>query len=182
MRIISGQFKGRPIRPPKVFDARPTTDNAKESLFNILQNDYYFDELKVLDLFSGTGSISYEFLSRGSISITSVEKKGKYVDFIRQTVQKLEPESTRFFSIKYDAFKFLQKNNLDFDIIFADPPYSLDKIEEIPDLVFQNSTIKENCLLIIEHSDLQDFGKHQNFINLRKYGKVHFSFFKSKKK
>ena len=180
MRIISGIYKGRPIIPSKSFKARPTTDFAKESLFNILNNTYEFDGLKILDLFAGTGSISYEFLSRGVGSVTSVEKSGKYIDFIKKTAELLEPGSSRLKAIKFDAFKYAENFELNFDIIFADPPYDLENIEELPNLIFQNPKRYKELDFILEHSSRLDFSKHPNFVNMRQYGKVNFSFFENR--
>nr|WP_321410815.1 RsmD family RNA methyltransferase [uncultured Carboxylicivirga sp.] len=176
MRIISGFLKGRRFSPPKSFKARPTTDIARESLFNILVNRVNFEGLKVLDLFAGTGSISYEFASRGCEDITTVELNYNHYNFIRKTSQKLEID--RFIKpLKADAFKYLQKSSEKFDLVFADPPFDLKDFETIPDLFFKQHLLKEDAIFILEHSDKKSFESHPHFKEVKKYGKVHFSFF-----
>jgi len=174
MRIISGNNRGRTIVPPKFFSARPTTDIAKESLFNILTNLYDFEEISALDLFSGTGSISYEFGSRGVNKVISVEINNKYAEFIRETSKKL---SMNIRVIQQNAFLFIKKSKQKFDIIFCDPPYQLDGIEQIPELVFENNLLLPGGCLIVEHSKIQDFSAYKYFTECREYGKLHFSFF-----
>ncbi len=176
MRIIRGKLKGRKFFPPKNFNSRPTTDFAKESLFNIIENYFDIEQIKVLDLFSGSGSISFEFLSRACISATSVDISSKNIEHINKNsiVFKTENELN---TIKTDAFKYIKNSNLDYDVIFADPPYDLKNIDTIPDIIFNNETLNKNVLLIIEHSSKVNFTQHKYFDNLRKYGKVHFSFF-----
>lgn len=181
MRIIRGSHKGRIFNPPKKFTSRPTTDKAKESLFNILDNDYYFEDLAVLDLFSGTGSITYEFASRGCTQITSVEIAKKYVAYIQKNLKELFPKERRLKVIQSDVFKFLAKYPLNYDLIFADPPFDLDKIDEIPDAIFNNPNLSDEFILIIEHSDKTDYSKHKYFTKCRNYGKVNFSFFEKNK-
>ena len=176
MRIISGEFKGRKIDPPKKLPVRPTTDMAKESLFNILNNTYYFDELSVLDLFSGTGSISYEFSSRGTTNVTAVDSDYGCTKFISETANKF---NMSIHVIKSDVFKFLQNSKSKFDIIFADPPYDLSTKDfyNISELVFNGGLLSENGLLIIEHSKHTDLSEIQNFSHSRNYGGCLFSFF-----
>ena len=178
MRIIGGTFKGRRFHPPKFFKARPTTDFAKESLFNLINNVIDLEDKKVLDLFTGTGSISYEFMSRGCKEIHCVDISNKYLGFVKKTTGELNPDKKILFTIKADVLKFLPKYELDFDLIFADPPYDLPGIEKIPELIFENQTLKNEAIVIIEHSASTDFSKHPNFKYQRKYGKVNFSFFK----
>ncbi len=178
MRIISGSLKGRRFSPPKNFKARPTTDFAKENLFNILSNNYSFDELKVLDLFGGTGSISLEFASRGCKNITCVELNFNHFSFIKKNIINLEMDSS-IKVIKANAFKFIEKTPETYSMIFADPPYDLTKSETIPDLILKNSLLKENGILIFEHSGKVDFKSHPNFIENRENGKVIFTFFKA---
>lgn len=178
MRIIGGQHKGRRFYPPKFFKARPTTDFAKESLFNLINNELDLEGARVLDLFSGTGSISYEFMSRGCEHVCSVDVSSKYLGFIKQTAEAINKEKKVIYTIKADVLKFLSKHDLDYDIIFADPPYDLKDIDKIPLLIFANQTLKKDSLVIIEHSSATDFSGHPNFSSLRKYGKVNFSFFK----
>ncbi len=178
MRIVGGKFKGLLFNPGKIFKARPTTDIAKEGLFNILSNRYEMGALKVLDLFSGTGSISYEFASRGCTAITAIELNYRHYTFIRQTINHLNISGIRV--RKYDVFRFLEKDNRQYNIIFADPPYDLKKLDHLPDTVFSKQRLLPDGLFILEHPKRHDFSKHDNFSELRKYGKVHFSFFKNR--
>jgi len=175
LRIVSGKYKGRIIKPPKNFRARPTTDFAKENLFNILNNNFDFSEVTVLDLFSGTGSISYEFVSRGSQYVVSIEKNFKHQAFIKKTIDDFG--FTQIKTIKTDAFRYIKTCNEQFDIIFADPPYDLKDLESIPDFIFEQEILKENGWLILEHGDKTDFSKHEKFKEQRKYGGVNFSIF-----
>jgi len=177
VRIISGSHKGKTIFPGKYFNSRPTTDTAKEGLFNILNNYFDFETIGILDLFSGTGCISYEFASRGCTNITSVELSYKNAEFIKTTAKELKFEG--FKSIKGNAFQFLKNSLVSYDIIFADPPYDMADIETIPDFVFQNNRLSENGWLIIEHSSKNNFSSHPNFHEKRNYGKVNFSIFKN---
>lgn len=178
MRIISGQYKGKHINPGKNFTARPTTDIAKEGLFNIITNYFDYTDVKVLDLFSGTGSISYEFASRGCMDITSIELNFKNYAFIKKTINELG--FNQITSFRADAFKFLKMSNISYDIIFADPPYDLDGIGELPDLVFSKKLLNDEGWFILEHSEKYNFAKHPNFSELRKYSQVHFSIFENK--
>lgn len=176
MRIISGTHKGRKINPPKKLPVRPTTDMAKESLFNILNNYYYFDDISILDLFSGTGSISYEFASRGTKQITAVDDNFGCIKFINETAEGFEmPIQT----IKSDVFKFLESNKQDYDVIFADPPYafSVDEFAKIPELVFKNELLHKEGLLIIEHSKHTDLSEIEHYSHSKNYGGCVFSFF-----
>lgn len=175
MRIVSGKYKGRHINPPKNFKARPTTDFAKENLFNILNNNFDFSELAVLDLFSGTGSISYEFASRGCNSVISVESNFKHHIFIKKTIEELSLHNIR--AIKSDVFRYVKSCKEKFDIIFADPPYELEEIESIPDFIFEHQILKTEGWLIVEHGDKTNFSKHKGFKETRKYGGVNFSIF-----
>jgi len=176
MRIISGKHKGRRIIAPSKLPVRPTTDMAKEALFNILNNSYYFDEIIVLDLFAGTGNISLEFGSRGSTQITAVDGHVGCVQFIEKTSKALELDIT---AIKNDVFSYLEKNRQKSDIIFADPPYdmSLEDFQKIPEIVFKNELLLEGGVLIIEHAKKTDLSHLKNFSNKRKYGGNAFSFF-----
>lgn len=180
MRIISGQFKGRRISPPKKLPVRPTTDMAKEALFNILNNSYYFDEISVLDLFSGTGSISYEFASRGTQSITSVDEDFGCIKFINKTASEFEMPIT---AVKSDVFKFLETCGNSFDVIFVDPPYafSLEQFSKIPELVFQNDLLDSEGVLIVEHAKQMDLTSLENFSYDKNYGGSVFSFFEKQK-
>ena len=176
MRIVSGTHKGRRITPDKSFKARPTTDFAKENLFNVLNNIVDFENLSVLDLFGGTGGISYEFASRGAEKVICVELNHRHFSFIQKTVNELQFD--QILPIKSDVFKFLKACHQKFDMIFADPPYDLKKIESIPDLIFEKEILQEDGLLIVEHSSKNDFSKHPFFSEKRTYGSVNFSFFK----
>ena len=176
MRIIGGRLKGRLIKPGKKFKARPTTDIAKEGLFNILQNRYDFETLKVLDLFSGTGGIGFEFASRDCLSVTMVEKNFNHFNFIRQSARELELNSIEV--VKNDAFKFIMLTKKRFNLIFADPPFELPFIKEIPERVFASDILESDGLFILEHPKNYDFSDHPNFQENRKYGHVNFSFFK----
>lgn len=176
MRIISGQFKGRRITAPKKLPVRPTTDMAKESLFNILNNMYYFDEISVLDLFSGTGNISYEFASRGTERITAVDGNYGCIKFINETSDSFEMNIS---TIKSDVFKFLENTQQKHTIIFADPPYdfSTEMFAKIPQLVFQNELLEDNGLLIVEHSKHTNLKHIDRYSYSKGYGGNVFSFF-----
>lgn len=176
MRIISGAFKGKRITAPKNLPTRPTTDMAKEGLFNILNNSYYFDDCTVIDLFAGTGNISYEFASRGCEKITVVDSNIKCIKFIEKTNQQL---SFTIDIIKSDVFKYLKRVKSKADIIFADPPYALplEDFEKIVKLVFENNLLLEDGQLIVEHSVHTDLSNFDHFNNSRKYGGSVFSFF-----
>lgn len=160
---------------PKGFEARPTTDFAKESLFNILFNYFDFEEKKVLDLFSGTGGIAYEFASRGCASVTSVEKSYKHWSFIRQVIEDLKIEEVD--PIKGDVFKYLKTCNSKFNIIFADPPYSMENIDTIPDIIFDQELLTDTGMFVLEHPKTMSFTDHKRFILHKSYGSVNFSFF-----
>lgn len=179
MRIISGQHKGRRITAPKKLPVRPTTDMAKEGLFNILNNNYHFNNLQVLELFAGSGNISYEFASRGAVSVTSIDENIDCIKFIKKTSAELEMDIT---PIKSDVFKYLERAPIKADIIFADPPYDFDaaQFQKIADLVFQNDLLNENGVLIIEHSKHTKMDKVEHFDTGRRYGNSVFSFFKTK--
>lgn len=177
MRIISGKHKGRNLIAPKKLPVRPTKDMAKEGLFNILNNSYYFPDLKVLDLFTGSGNISYEFSSRGAGSILAIDAHAGCIQFIDKTVDLLGMDIR---TLKSDVFAFLQRNTEQFDIIFADPFYDMDLMdfEKLPQLVFENDFLLEDGVLIIEHSDKTGLEHLPHFNNSRKYGGSVFSFFK----
>ena len=174
MRIIQGKNKGKQIQAPATLPVRPTTDLGKESLFNILNNYFFFDKIIVLDLFAGTGNISYEFASRGAISITAVDNYQGCTDFIRRTAEQLNYEQITV--IRGDAFSFVERSRQKFDIIFADPPYDLKGLEKIVEHVFANQLLKPSGWLILEHPREYDFTQHPNFYEHRKYGKLNFSF------
>jgi 16S rRNA (guanine(966)-N(2))-methyltransferase RsmD len=175
MRIISGKNKGRQIIAPANLPVRPTTDLGKESLFNILNNYFFFDRVTVLDLFAGTGNITYEFASREAPSVTAIDNNGACVDFINKTIHRLDYHNVA--AIKSDAFLFTSRCRQQFDIIFADPPYDLEGIEQIIEHVFTNQLLKPNGWLVMEHSKTHNFSTHPNFYEHRSYGKLNFSFF-----
>lgn len=176
MRIISGKFKGRAINPPKNLRARPTTDFAKENLFNILTNLVEFDQCDILDLFAGTGSISYEFASRGAKSITSVEINAVHHNFIRTTAKALGADN--IFVVKANVFLYLRSCTKSFDIIFSDAPYDLEGLEQVVSLVLDGDILKQDGIFIFEHSDKYNFSEHPYFWQSRSYGSVQFSMFK----
>lgn len=176
MRIISGTHKGRNIKPPTNLPVRPTTDLAKESLFNILNNHFDFEGLDVLDLFAGTGNISYEFASRGAQRIVSVENNFRCVEFIRKAAQ--EYGFSKIITVqRANVFVFLKYPQTPFDLIFADPPYEMEGIETIPDLIFGQKLLKNGGWLILEHSKANTFKDHPLLNQQRNYGKVNFSIF-----
>lgn len=178
MRIISGKFKARRIDVPHTITARPTTDFAKEGLFNLLNNRIDFEGIDVLDLFAGTGSIGIEFVSREARSVICVEQSDKHTAFIRKVIRKLDISNLTL--IKGDVFKYISSTKIKFDLIFADPPYDLEQLEEIPDLIFKYGLLKFEGLLVLEHSIKNNFENHPHFIFHRNYGNVHFSFFMRK--
>jgi 16S rRNA (guanine966-N2)-methyltransferase len=176
MRIISGKYKGRRIFPPKNLPVRPTTDMSKEALFNVLNNHFSFEGLKVLDLFAGTGNISYEFASRGCTPITSVDGDFGCVKFIKQVAAEYD---FNIAATKSDVFKFLESSKTSYDIIFADPPYALDQatFEKIVMLVFERELLQEDGMMIIEHSKYTKLEHLSNFSFQKSYGGSFFSFF-----
>jgi len=178
MRIISGIHKSRRLTAPKNLPVRPTTDMAKESLFNILNNTYYFDSISVIDLFSGTGNISYEFASRGTKNIYAIDAHFGCIKYINTISKELNLPINTF---KSDVYKFLEKTSLQTDIIFADPPYDFNEEQflKIADLVFTRNILKEDGLLIIEHSKHTDLSKHENHSYDKRYGGNVFSFFEN---
>ena len=180
MRIISGQYKGKRIPVPKHFNARPTTDFAKENLFNILNNYFDFNEINVLDLFGGTGSISYEFASRGCPEIDLVENNYKTYNFIKQVIEKLNLYTIN--PVKSDVFRYIKNCIKKYDLIFADPPYNLQQINVIPDIIFEYKLLKDRGWFIFEHSKKQDFSSHPFYLEKRVYGGVNFSIFRFVKK
>lgn len=176
MRIITGKYKGRRFDIPKTFKARPTTDFAKENIFNVLMGYIDFDGADALDLFSGTGSISLEMLSRGCRNVVSVEKDRDHARFISQCLQKIGADNDTL--IRGDVFKFLKGCKRKFDIIFADPPYALPELPTIPSLIFQYDLLKPDGILVFEHGKNYDFSDAPHFVEHREYGSVNFSLFK----
>ncbi|RKS02373.1 16S rRNA (guanine(966)-N(2))-methyltransferase RsmD [Flavobacterium sp. 102] len=176
MRIISGQYKGRRIAPPKNLPVRPTTDMSKEALFNVLNNHFNFSELKILELFAGTGSISYEFASRGCSPILCVDGDMGCVNFIKKTAKEFDFDIT---AIKSDVFKFLEKHKGNYDIIFADPPYGMSQsaFEQIIELIFENELMDEEGMLVVEHSKYTKLDHMANYSFQKNYGGSVFTFF-----
>lgn len=176
MRIVGGAWRRRQIVPPRNFRARPTTDFAKENLFNVLNNMCDLEQVEVLDLFSGTGSISYEFASRGATRVVSVEMNPMHHRFILATVKELKLEQIE--SVKTNVFVYLRSmKGISFDVVFADPPYDMTDVERLPDLVLGGGFVRGDGIFILEHSTEKIFSEHPNFYKLRSYGSVQFSFF-----
>lgn len=178
MRVITGKYKGRHFDVPRTFKARPTTDFAKENLFNVLMGYFDFEEEapSALDLFAGTGSITIELLSRGCSKVVSVERDPQHFTFIKQIIDKLG--DNRCFPLRADVFRYLGKCNEQFDFIFADPPYALAQLEELPDIVMGHKLLKPQGLFVLEHGKSNDFSSHPCFVEHRSYGSVNFSFFR----
>lgn len=176
MRIITGQYKGRHFDIPRTFKARPTTDFAKENIFNVLQGYIDFEDATALDLFAGTGSISLELASRGCKQVVSVEADRDHAHFIRQCFQKLNEDKDIL--VRGDVFRFLKSCHQQFDFIFADPPYALEKLPEIPDLILNSDMLKEDGIFVFEHGKNNDFSEHPRFVEHRSYGSVNFSIFR----
>jgi 16S rRNA (guanine(966)-N(2))-methyltransferase RsmD len=177
MRIIGGTLKGLRLNPPKNLPVRPTTDLAKEALFNILLNQIEFQDIKVLDLFSGTGNISMEFASRGAAEVVSVDRSIHCVNYLKDISR--QHKLTQIKAYKEDVFKYLQIETEQYDLVFADPPYDLNQIPEIPKIVFERNILLPGALLIVEHQSMQNISQHPAFVEQRKYGHSSFSFFKS---
>lgn len=178
MRIIGGTHRSRRIGAPKNMPLRPTTDFAKESLFNIIENNLDIETLSVLDLFSGTGSISYEFASRGCEKIIAVEANPAACDFIKKQAAEFGFKQIRV--VKNDVFRLITHSTETFDLIFADPPFELKELDSIHQLIFEHNMLKPDGWLIVEHSERTALTKHPCFVEKRSYGAVHFSIFKNK--
>jgi 16S rRNA (guanine966-N2)-methyltransferase len=177
MRIISGKLKGRKINPPSNLPVRPTTDQAKEALFNILNNEFDYSEIRALDLFSGTGSIGYELCSRGCPEVHAVEMNWKCTHFIQQVKQDFNLSS--LYIHKANVFTWLTTHFQPFDVIFADPPYDMEHQDKIVDIIRENKLLKEGGIFIIEHDKRSNFSEMTMFFDQRNYGKVNFSFFRN---
>lgn len=175
MRIISGNHRGKILKPPMGLLVRPTTDMAKESLFNILNNRVDFEEVKVLDLFAGTGNISLEFAARDASSVMSVDLNKACIDFISKMAADLSFKQLT--AIQANVFTFLSRPMGGFDVIFADPPYDLAERERIPDLIFTNNWLNDEGWFVFEHDKYLNFKEHPCFFEERCYGKIHFTFF-----
>lgn len=177
MRIITGIYKGRHFDIPRSFKARPTTDFAKENIFNVLTQYVDFDGAEALDLFSGTGSISLELVSRGCQTVVSVEMDRDHHRFIQECLKKLNTEAC--IPIRGDVFRFVKSCRQQYDFIFADPPYALKELPQIPDLILQKGILKEDGIFVFEHGKDHDFSEHPNFIEHRQYGSVNFTLFRA---
>ncbi len=175
MRIIGGRLKGKTILPPQGYKARPTTDFAKEGLFNILNNEYEMEGLQVLDLFGGTGAISYEFSSRGASMVYCVEMLPANAGFIKSQAAKFGMNNLTV--VRHNVFEFLDICHEKFDLIFADPPYALEDLATLPDKVFARDILHPGAYFILEHPEEYNFKDHPKFVKEKKYGNVHFSFF-----
>ncbi|HMV14764.1 MAG TPA: RsmD family RNA methyltransferase [Chitinophagales bacterium] len=175
MRIISGTLKGKRFYPPKNIPARPTTDFAKEALFNILNNHFDFSDIKFLDLFAGTGSLDMEMFSRGCTDITSVDMSKISLGFIKKMSEEVKIPNHKI--IFGDAIQFAKNCTQQYDLIFAGPPYALEIIDEIPDIIFDKKMLKENGMFILETSPKHDFTEHSKLLEVRNYGQTHFWFF-----
>lgn len=175
MRIISGTFRGRRLTPPKNITARPTTDFAKESLFNLLNNRMDFEGVDMLDLFAGTGGIGLEFVSRGARDVTAVEMAHTQQNFIISTCKQLGINNLRV--VRGDVFRFINTCHVQYDFIYADPPYALAELPTLPDLIFEHELLKTDGLFVLEHSKTNDFSTHPHFVAQRTYGSVNFTFF-----
>lgn len=180
MRIIGGKFGGRRFNPPaKNWPTRPTTDISKEALFNIINNNFDFEDLKVLDLFCGTGNHTYEFISRGTTDVTSVDKFYGCIQFVNETAKKLDIQDYVNI-VKSDVFKFIKYSKVKYDYIFAGPPYGLKTMDTIPDLIFEKEMVKEDGWFVMEHNPNHNYEDHPNFDFSRNYGQTIFSVFINK--
>lgn len=177
MRIITGQYKGRHFDVPRTFKARPTTDFAKENIFNVINGYIDLDGSTALDLFAGTGSISLEMLSRGCTPVVSIEADRDHAAFIRQCMQKLAVTDNVL--IRGDVFRFIKSCRQQFDFIFADPPYALAELPSIPALVFERGLLKPGGIFVFEHGKKNDFSADPHFVEHRAYGSVNFSIFRN---
>lgn len=175
MRIIGGRLKGTRLNPPSNLPVRPTTDMAKEALFNILNNRFDFEQITVLDLFSGTGSISLEFASRGVPQVVSVDKSFGCFQYVKNTAGSLKLTSVQ--PVKADVLKFLKQHSGSYDIVFADPPYDLPQLPQLPQLVFEKRLVKPEGILILEHPSTIKVDHYPQFQEQRKYGYSSFSVF-----
>ena len=176
MRIITGKYKGRHFEVPRSFKARPTTDFAKENIFNVLNGYLDFEDAVALDLFSGTGSISLELLSRGCNQVISVEADRDHHAFIKQCLKKLDTDQC--IAIRGDVFRFVKSCRQQFDFIFADPPYALKELADIPDMIFEKNMLKDDGVFVLEHGKYYDLSQHPHFTEHRSYGSVNFSLFR----
>ena len=175
MRIIAGTLRGRRLNPPTNLPVRPTTDMARESLFNILNNYVDYEECSVMDLFAGTGAVSVEFVSRGAKEVTSVDINNGCTEYMKSVVRQLNINNMHV--VRADVFDLLKRAYKKFDIIFADPPYALQDLPKLPDIVFGSDVLNEEGIFVLEHPKEVSFEEHPNFWQHRAYGKVNFTFF-----
>ena len=178
MRIIAGSLKGRRLNPPTTMPVRPTTDMARESLFNILNNYVDYEECSVMDLFAGTGAMSLEFVSRGVKEVTAIDINNQCTDFIKSSA--LQFGVKKLHVVRTDVFDLLKRAYKKFDIVFADPPYALEQLPQLPDLIFERDILTEDGIFILEHPREFQFEDHPHFWQHRNYGKVNFTFFAQK--
>lgn len=176
MRIISGSLKGRMIHPPKDFTARPTTDFARTGLFNILQNEVAYESLNVLDLFCGSGTISFEFVSRGALAVSCVDENSSSIRSILDHAAKFGVDNLKAF--RFDAFRFINQPGEKYNLIFADPPYDIPEMQELPDIILNSKRLYAGGLFILEHSRDYSFESHAAYYKHRDYSSVRFTFFK----
>lgn len=175
MRIISGSLKGRRLNPPANLPVRPTTDMAKEGLFNILNNYVDYEDCDVMDLFAGTGSVALEFVSRGARTVTAVDINGPCTDFMKQSAARFSVSNMHV--VRADVFDLLKRAYKRFDIIFADPPYAHEQLRQLPDMIFDKGLLCDDGIFVLEHPREYDFTGHRHFWQHRAYGKVNFTFF-----
>jgi 16S rRNA (guanine(966)-N(2))-methyltransferase RsmD len=178
MRIIAGTLRGRRLNLPTTLPVRPTTDMARESLFNILNNYVDYEECSVLDLFAGTGAVSLEFISRGAKDVTSIDINAQCTDFIKSTAKQFNVNNIHV--VRSDVFELIKRAYKKFDIIFADPPYALENLQQLPDLIFEHDMLSEDGIFVLEHPREYQFEQHPHFWQHRNYGKVNFTFFAQK--
>lgn len=178
MRIIAGSLRGRRLNPPANLPVRPTTDMARESLFNILNNYVDYEEVTVMDLFAGTGAVSFEFVSRGAKDVTSIDINNACTEYIKSAARHMNISNIRV--VRADVFDLLKRAYKKFDLIFADPPYALQDLPNLPDIVFQSDVLTEDGVFILEHPKEYSFEDHPHFWQHRAYGKVNFTFFANK--
>lgn len=178
MRIIAGSLRGRRLNPPATLPVRPTTDMARESLFNILNNYVDYEDCAVMDLFAGTGAMSLEFVSRGAKEVTSIDINNQCTDFIKASAKQFGVNNIHV--VRADAFDLIKRAYKKFDIIFADPPYALENLPQLPDLIFEHDLLTDDGIFILEHPRDYHFEEHPHFWQHRNYGKVNFTFFAQK--
>lgn len=178
MRIIAGKLRGRRLNPPQNLPVRPTTDMARESLFNILNNYVDFEDCSVMDLFAGTGAVSFEFVSRGVREVTSIDSNAQCTDYIKAEAARMDVRNLHV--VRADVFDLLKRANRKFDIVFADPPYAIEGLPVLPDLVFERQVLTDDGIFILEHPREYSFEEHPHFWQHRNYGKVNFTFFANK--